>query len=407
MSRMTRAAVRMAAVAALLLPATPGSAAPVPHCAAAAFSPAFARDRTMFCLTQTGAGTHLLRSADGGRTWPARVLVADRYVHGPDVIVSPAFPDDRTLFVVSTLDSMWVSRDGGRTFGLEMAGPAWGSTRTAAYVETVPVPHASLVEAPGAMIGSAVYDSIFGVRDVAGTIESAVHYVVPPDYARTREAVGISWESDIVVAWQPVQWQQMKAYLCRGDFVCTTETFDFGRVNPVATLRIADGDDVVITSPDEPDPDVPRHRQLRVWRSVDYGRTWQRWLGVERLMHRNGGFPTVHITKSPDAPRRLFAQLDVRTRDWAGPRLTVWRSDDDGATWRRVGYAWTAKQPKAGQGTLPWNGPGESIAQTGTWTTAQPGNRLYAIGAREIGEQVGEPRLWCSRDFGRTWRAYC
>ena len=73
-----------------------------------AFSPDFAVDHTVFCTTMAGG---VYRSTDGGSSWQLGIdglpLTAVR-----DVLPSPGFADDRTLFV-ATHEGVFRSRDGG------------------------------------------------------------------------------------------------------------------------------------------------------------------------------------------------------------------------------------------------------------------------------------------------------
>lgn len=399
--------LRLLTLAALLAaPAPTAAAAPLASCHAAAFSPAFARDRTVFCLTNTeDGGVRLYESRDGGRTWSAKASVVRRHVSYPDLILSPAYPEDPTLFVVSANDGMWVSRDGGRSFAAEQEGPMWSAERASAYVENVPLPRAAFVEAPVALIGSGVFDASAGSRTVVGTPGPALHYVVPPDYAISRSAVGITWETNGPADWLAARGNSVKAYACHGDFVCTQLVHDFGDGSPVHVQRIGVRDTVVVTIGSR----GAGSSGVRAWRSRDFGWTWQRWSGVERLFQSGSERPAVHMTAVPDRAGRLFAEVDVPGAKGRGgaPARSVWRSDDDGATWRRVAYARGPEQPRPGEGTLPWNDPGESIAQAGPVISAQPGGLLYGLGARKVGDRVTAPRLWCSRDAGRTWRTSC
>jgi hypothetical protein len=401
-----------AAVALLAMPGAATATTAVPPCFAAEFSPAFAHDHTAFCLTNSDAtGLRLYRSQDAGRHWDGGRLVAGRLVNLPDLVLSPAFPADPTVFVVSGGDGMWVSRDGGRTFATAPRGPYFGALRAAPYVEAVPTPHAAFAEGSLALVGTGVFDAVLGARTVVGAPTATTHFIVPPDYATTRQAVAIGNDVTPGVSGTPLTGDRMRAFRCEGDFTCATPIFDFGDVEQVHVQRIAPGDDVVVTMPLHPAGGVtPLMPVLHAWRSRDYGRTWVRWAGIESLLHRsaNPGLQDIFLTRSADAPHRLFAQTNHygvtgKTR----PANQLWRSDDDGRTWTRVGYSFGPDQPHAGQGTLPWNDPGQSIAQTRAWISAQPGGLLYALGARVVAGRTTGQHLWCSRDLGRTWAVAC
>jgi hypothetical protein len=405
-------ASRVFAATLLAVPGAARATAAAPPCFAAAFSPAFARDHIVLCLTNLeSTGLLLYRSADAGRHWDAGHRVTGRRVALPDVILSPAFPSDPTLFVVGSDDGMWISRDGGRTFGAETDAPLFGAFGATPYVEQEPIPHAAFALASRAVVAAGVYDSLLGHRNVAGTPNATARFIIPPDYATTREAVAIG--NDGTPGRSPVgpSGNPLEAFLCRGDFTCVTPVFNFGKVVEVHIQHIGPGDDVVVTYPRrEAGEDFAPPSALRAWRSRDYGRTWTRWPGLESLFQRtlDPYIEDVYLAWSPDAPRRLFAQTNrYHVKSKTRPANQLWRSDDDGKTWVRVGYSFGPDQPHAGKGTLPWNDPGESIAQTVAWIRAEPGGSLYALGARVVAGRTTGQHLWCSRDLGRTWAVSC
>nr|MDQ3757202.1 hypothetical protein [Actinomycetota bacterium] len=87
-------------------------------------SPSYEEDRTVFALgtaSQKTAGTSLLKSEDGGATW--RPLAAHGLAVGSGtVLLPPAYPDDRTIFVRNRGHVLFASNDDGASF--EPVAPA-------------------------------------------------------------------------------------------------------------------------------------------------------------------------------------------------------------------------------------------------------------------------------------------
>ena len=100
-------------------------------------SPNFATDQTLYV---SSANNRLFRSADGGRTWS--VIWRGRNKPTMAVALSPAFPTDRTLFLSTSTDGLRKSVDGGDTWrimrrakrgnkGLKIAlSPAYATDQT-------------------------------------------------------------------------------------------------------------------------------------------------------------------------------------------------------------------------------------------------------------------------------------
>lgn len=107
-------------VAVLLGWGSVGALAHVPHddVDALELSPAFSQDRTVFAIVR---GT-LFRSTDGGFAWTrlAGGLCADAQTFSTHMLtalaLSPAFPDDRTLFAACHNGEVYRSQDAGRSW---------------------------------------------------------------------------------------------------------------------------------------------------------------------------------------------------------------------------------------------------------------------------------------------------
>lgn len=387
----TRMFGALCAVAALAV-AQPATAAPAPACQELAFSPAFTHDRTMWCsvsVADDGAFVH--RSTDGGRSWGrgVRVTSGDARQFLARVVVSPLYARDRRI-LVWTVEGLYESLDGGATFSSAPVTDTSG--RVTPYVDTVGtgVPRAAFVHGIG---GNGTYDTALGNRNVVGVPGwHAIRYLVPGEYAATREAVALAipaasyYRED-----QAVTAAGASAFHCTADFVCARQGFHFGDVVPDEEGALGRaGQHYLIARVKDRVNGLPRLGAGRVWRTGDSGRTWSAWTSVERLLNAQPvGSWHATITASPDS-RHVYLSVvtvvrkgkDVRYGTDDTLAMNVWRSDDDGSTWRRLPVPWTGK-------------PGLHDVEL----TAQTGNRLYATGSRR-----GFVGMFCSLDAGRTWR---
>lgn len=80
--------------------------------AAAAFSTNYARDSLIFAATHTPPTVWY--SVDGGRSWTAAGFSFPSGTTFRDLLVSPAYADDQTLFALAEDGRLYRSRDGGR-----------------------------------------------------------------------------------------------------------------------------------------------------------------------------------------------------------------------------------------------------------------------------------------------------
>jgi photosystem II stability/assembly factor-like uncharacterized protein len=155
------------------------------------FSPEFARDRTLF-VTSLEDGLHV--STDGGVTWDDNAgVLADLSVHG--LAVSDAYGTDRTIYL-ATSAGIRVSRDGGRSWD-RTTGPS-GSARAVASgpgVVVAAVDGGRLVES---VDGGNTWHTLAAPLDDAETITLGVS----PTYARDRTMFAATIGSSETVVWR-------------------------------------------------------------------------------------------------------------------------------------------------------------------------------------------------------------
>lgn len=407
---------------AVLLAASPAvtAAPPPPRCVALAFSSDFARDRTVFCAAETADhdAVHLHRSSDAGRTWGPGRLVADGIgaLHrtSAKVAISPLFARDHQV-LVWTYAALYASFDGGQSFGL--VDDSGGYTDVLPFVDGVPgrpetARTAYLITYGATVCCASVYDPLSrdpdtDTRRVLGTLEYTDYFLIPPDYRDTRKAVVLGANVEVYHYDRPVTEPGEGAYMCVADFSCQRRIHSFDNSNLRAFSRLGRvGDYYYGGYPDnDPGPDSDLGK-LRFWRTRDGGLTWQRWSSVEHLHAKY--VPTLwHYTmmaSSPDVPHRLFqlvATQDDLTESTSAtvPAFELFRSDDDGATWRRIGHSWGRRQPVKAPSILPWNASHPELH-------AALGGRLYVTAARRNAKgAVTFQGMYCSTNLGQTWRA--
>lgn len=409
------ARVPWAALAGLLPLAVAGvaTAGAAPPCEAVAFSPSFGSDRVMFCGWSANDRTQarLAVSADAGRHWGTAATVATRNepISVVDIVVSPLFATTPTV-VVATTGGVFASDDGGRSFRVVIDD--FDFYRLTPYVDTAPAGGDAVRRLAVAMVGPAVlgahvYDALTGDRSVVGAPMFNSLFLVPDDYPSSRVATAIGVDIGASVEGEPVHAGGVYAYSCAADFACPTSTFYFGRGIPPNAGTVPAGRFSYLHVSD-PAPGGNK----TVWRTDDAGRNWRRWRSVESALRAVPvTSPNFTITASADAPRRLFllaVAAQATSRAAPAPAYQLFRSDDDGASWRRIAHAWGRDQRARSRSTLPWNGDGASHAAHFGYVSAQPGGRLYAVGAVETATgKVIRQGLYCSRDLGRTWTSTC
>ncbi|HVF03514.1 MAG TPA: sialidase family protein [Frankiaceae bacterium] len=386
----------------------PAAAAAPPMCQDIVVSPAYRRDRTVFCVHRgtPDARRVLAVSVNGGRTWRDAALTGLLRPAGVSGIaltlsVSPAFGTDRTLFV-TTGSGTFLSTDLGQSFRLVDA-------LTKPHTDGNPVPFVGRLSAlplgdtaPRLLLAyagtqvPALIDPGDGSRRPATGVpgRGALQFVVRASATAPDGALAIVNEPD-----GPAD--HAVVYRCDGSLTCAVPSFAFPSGTRFAlhsrVRLLPDGSLVAVLS--------KGGAADTVWRSTDGGATFAVWAPVARLLdaaERAGGDrPVVTLASTHGLPRRLYARVEVaspatRWRPGAPPASQLFRSDDGGATWRRIGYGRAMFQPGP-HGNLPWAGDG----QPGEIELA-PDGRLLASGSAD-----SVFTTWCSLDGGKRWYAGC
>jgi hypothetical protein len=388
---------RAAAAAGALLLASPfsvASATAAPACAAIGFG----TGHTVFCAYVDSAGrTVVRRSDDGGRQWgAAHPVAADTATEVTGIVVSPRYASDHILFVGSTAGLFW-SNDAGVTFATAIHGPGVNLHYVTPYVDTAPadiLPRAALAFARPATVGAEVFDTVTGYRNVPGAPMQNDGFFVPPDFGTTRRAVVLADDVGVIAEGNTVRQSGLFAYSCV-EMTCTSHVtyFGDGLTNNFGTLPGSGRAYVIVEYFDA---------TSAAFASDDGGLTWHPWASVTGLLRpwRNN-LSLLTITASADAPRRMYLYVAAGrwgVKDLHIPANQLYRSDDAGVTWHLVGSSWRPEQHATSPSTLPWRDQGPSIAGYSSFAAARPGGLLYVVAAGG---------MHCSRDLGRTWRAYC
>jgi hypothetical protein len=425
-----------AALLAGLAAAVPAHAAATPRrhvpCTDVAVSPAFASDHTVFCGAPNAdaSGVDLYRSTDAGHTWkgPYPVERLAGY-HQDDVLgiyVSPAYRTDRTLYVGAASQAAWVSTNGGLTFHrpgpsalVGLNTPGLYRLETTIFLNGTPggttPPRAGLLvtqAGPPAGCCDTVVDPFLPPRTYdPGPQVISRKYIVAPDYPSTHQSVVLGGQMSIGPQPVPSLLEgHARAYGCVDQLGCTTLLYDFPPLPGDNAEGVGWADATYPAGPDnyavvvsgvwgEPDSGKPR-----IFRSADYGHTWTLWTSATKLLPtRTNSYSEFFINASPDTPHRLFLHVIGGSDRPTDPDYQLYRSDNNGASWHRIGYAWGPEQKALTRSTLPWNYSAEAYRPT----VVASGGRLYLIAEHDTGKHTDYLGLYCSRDYGAHWSTSC
>ena len=274
-------------------------------------SPAFTDDQTLFALSGTWqAGYTVWRTQDAGQSWQ----VLDSFTTGLELVVSPDFADDQTLYLLTGSDNLtYRSTDGGITFA--PVGGWWADHNVNA-----------LAFSPGfaqdqTIFALAVSDGLYRSTDggttwtVAGLSGSFSALAVSPSFVQDEMLLVIDADGNLYLShdagdnWEPVIGVTLDS---NGRF-----TIAFSPTFGMADLT------VLIASSADPGP----------YRSLDGGDTWEAsgWYDPndpwpDGLL--GGGVQALALTPVQDWSSKIFAAT----------RTGVAVSAYQGSSWTQISH---------------------------------------------------------------------
>lgn len=397
-------------------------AASPPTCETLIVSPAYRTDRTIACVQRRTSNEPrgLATSTDGGRSWqiPAMSgLVRAEGAVSLAIAFSPAFGSDHALFA-STGNGTFVTTDLGRTFvAVDPLATASDQGNPAPYSAAAPASLAPVLGsvrrvylAYAAQRASARVDVALKAHEpVAGaSIGDTMQFIVPEVVGPDRPPLAFSNDLDPVTGNGSVL-----AFRCDENLVCAEQLFTFPkgrRLGASQTYQVElmnDRRTILVTMHD------PVSNDAEIWRSTDWGKTFAPWASVNAVLQRanKSGLtpPMVALAFDPSHPTRAYLRVQASRGaqgKWANdapPATELYRSNDAGRTWIRIGFRLGLFQ-KGRDGRLPFNAQGRG--RDGADLAVAPDGRLLAIGWYES-DAMTLQGVFCSLDGGLHWTNGC
>jgi hypothetical protein len=398
-------AVVLAAAATPVL-AGPGLGRAAAACDTFDVSPFFATDHTVVCAARGKGGVSVEVSQDAGRSWRAIPVTFAGPTTGPDIfkiVVSPGYDTDHTVYL-HTSAGLYASRDLSATF---VPVDLTASTNAVPFWTLLP-----LRDSATGVVSFVLADQQQSARitppavhePVPGAAPDLTHaFLAPRDTGPTSEplALGLHQIDGI---------PRPAVYGCNAAFACTELRHTFGPGTALgAWLSPAyPTDDTVVV-------EVADKTGFTFYRSTDAGRTFAPWRDLMRvvtplnraLLAHGGSFDQpAALVWDPTNPRRVYLRSTALSGRGGPPYDQLYRSDDAGRTWRRLGYALAVVD--APHGTLPWNATftvQRPIANANQLAVAADG-RVFALG-EALGGGVDVHGFYCSTDHGAHWSRVC
>jgi hypothetical protein len=411
MRRRTTLRAALAVVIGLAAPAWPAPMPPAgPVCHVLVVSPTVARDRTLFCATVRDPVT-ISSSVDLGRTWtvvtPTGFLPNDLHVVN-QLVPSPTYADDHLLYV-QTQDALYRSTDRGATLGLAdpLGGAFWtlpalvGLSRATSTPPALPVDGVLLGQANGGTqpdllqpplrskaAGAAGYlDQLLVSQPGSGTYAGRVigFGMEPADPADPARATSALWS-------------------CDGTLLCTTmlASFPGGRRRKYAAMAADFASSGVLVFVTETAANTST-----VWLSRDGGAHVTPMAGAQRILDAVQGMPDqallgVRAATDPTHPGRVYLRVGVSHDLPESPIEQMFRSDDWGRTFRRIGYRRALGRKDPGPPGWPGRTSTPSAADASERMVVLADGRILALGSDQTAN-----RFYCSTDGARSWHPTC
>ena len=384
------------------------STAIVPHvsavgvrCTHLAVTPDFATSRTAFCaaLVPNANGIPvavIARTANAGRSW--QQVTTTGLVTQPDdarieLHVSTEYQADHALYVTLNGSGTFRSTDGGASFVL--VDPARGHLVAARYaIAAGPVTVLTRGVLVGALQGVAegannsfALDPPLPRRPIGGTPLLDLAFAAAPDAPDMLVAFGATGAGLTY---------HVQMFGCTPAFSCTSPRGTFPNRMDLDRVWLSPHfatDGVVIARL----RDLTTFRR-RLYRSTDGGATFRPLASLQSVLdavYAAGDTPESAVSGTIVNGRvRLYARVAHYSRRGEPPTEQVLRSDDVGATWRRVAIG---SADRGVHGSVPVSPPPGVDDEPDGFIVAT-GDRLFATGTSGV---------FCSIDGGVRWTATC
>jgi hypothetical protein len=378
-----------------------------PPCERVLPSPSFAKDHVVACL----AGNLIWVSTDAGRLWHrplARGLPPDAgalpqpiptAAPGPmELFFSPLFAEDHTLYAHADTGPLLASTDLGETF--TVADPTAYQTNGIdfrPFVQTGPTgDHTALTydDTNHWFIRPDLHSRVPGFN-----VDNAVGIALPQRFPADGEAAFLLRRNSTAAGKPGLPFT---VYACRDELDCAVRA-DL----PVSTSGWDVTGNWLGGRPGRRTVYFALRGQTdgaSAWRSTDGGRTFASWTSLTRLLvrdvRRDADRPEYQLAHHPAFPHRVYLRVSRVLRERAArsvPDEAVFRSDDDGTTWRQVAGGWSSA--RGGAGSVPWMGF-PTGGWPGTFELAGDGS-LFATGWARGDHRIA---VYRSTDGGAHWR---
>ena len=418
----------------LLLLHTPdgsaGTKTRVDTCEVLAFSPDEAHDHTWFCAAmlknevgQPTGGASVQVSQTSGRTWRTLTVTGLQGLRNTmltQLVVSPHYASDHTLFLQTLGNGLYESVDGGSTWVIAdaLATSSEGIHTISAFTQTLAsgLPSTTMLAfadtaAPALIVPPAVHAPVAGVPN-----ETLIAFFLPPTFPASEGFAGAFSTADYAP----------QLFSCNAVLACKKPLFKFPAHTALQSVYFAGGypGRHILFAKTASSATSTRGALVQLWRSVDDGKTFAPWTAAQRLLpaSKYAYSDAVGIATNPHQPHVVYLNVDYKPAVKPGPRgevdapsppfpptSQIFRSSDDGNHWIRVSYGTASNSTnRPPRGNIPWLGSDTAnepaaIFLTDTGKLALSANQIV-YDAKTGNGTFYSSVPYCSTDSGRTWR---